>query len=105
MSVISWDLQVDFLIDWREVAGEAGTEFLAWLGDSVDQANQAASDHEALKAEIRALKEILEDTFLLRAVHVSPASKAISLLSCSSFADEGDVSAFAWGCGKSIAHL
>ena len=78
-----------FLTGCHDSAGEAGTEFLAWLGSSVDQANQAASEHEALKAEIRALKEILEGTFLLRAVHVRSRLQAFIMQNCSVLAGQG----------------
>jgi len=60
-------------------AGGSGTDFLAWLNVSVEQANQAASEHEALKLEIRALREKLEDIFLLRAVHVHFSQTSASL--------------------------
>jgi hypothetical protein len=52
------------------VAGASGTDFLVWLDLSVEQANKAAGEHEALKLEIRGLREKLEDRFLLRAVQV-----------------------------------
>jgi len=61
------------------VAGGSGTDFLAWLNQSVEQASQAADEHEALKLEIRGLREKLEDRFLLRAVQVSLQASLFNL--------------------------
>ena len=51
-------------------AGRTAKNVLSWLESSVEKAANAAEEHEALRAEIRALKATLEDTFRLASVKV-----------------------------------
>lgn len=63
-------------------AGRTARNVLSWLESSVEKAASAAEEHEALRAEIRALKATLEDKFRLACVKVLTYPLLINCVVC-----------------------